>query len=477
MCGLVGVFGKSLFARHHDYLTQGIEVGVVRGRDSTGVFFLGGKGHQMLFKEAIHGGEMAAQLKFLNTKSDFVSTGFGAMAHNRAATSGLVTDDNAHPFQHGGITLAHNGTLLHYTNLPGYYSYSVDSEAITHSVAEIGIKATVALLDGAFALSFWDQESRTMNFIRNHERKLFYAKEKSFDTYLWASEEGMLEWLCHRNKIMIEKPILLPEAQLLTFQINSTTVANGTYKALSMTVKKETLKLKKSKTPIYLGSGQTKKWMLGGTNKSTSPAGAVANSSGSSSVFHNGQSLVVKCGKWNQYLRSASGKGYFECTYGIHTVEVHAKSPDEMEEGALYSVNVVTVCPPLGGLPEQVFCSINRKMKGKAKVVEEKVEEDKQLVLIDQEAQNLVEMVKEDSLKDAPWFKIGSPTELMVWEGYKRSYVRAKEWNKATRFGCMWCGGNLSIDDAKDIGWFARDTPVCPDCIEAVEETHNVSTL
>jgi predicted glutamine amidotransferase len=116
------------------------------------------------------------------------------IGHNRFATMGARTAKNAHPFQHGKIVGAHNGTLTYrwLDQLEGNDLFEVDSEAIFYSINKKGLADTIATMHGAWALVFWDGVNETVNFIRNKERTLFYTWTEDYKTLFWASEEWML---------------------------------------------------------------------------------------------------------------------------------------------------------------------------------------------------------------------------------------------------------------------------------------------
>src|SRR3546814_3056993 len=97
--------------------------------------------------------------------------------HNRAATKGAVNQENAHPFNHGDIVGCHNGTLYNVTNLDDHKDFKVDSENIFYDMSRNGAKATIAKLQGAFALCWYDESNRTVNLVRNSQRPMYRSEE------------------------------------------------------------------------------------------------------------------------------------------------------------------------------------------------------------------------------------------------------------------------------------------------------------
>lgn len=119
--------------------------------------------------------------------------------HNRYATRGEVNARNAHPFHHGKIILAHNGTLTNQGLLPDSKMFEVDSENIAYSIDKIGFEETLKKLCGAFTLIWLNTEEKTINIIRNEQRPFHLIETVGGDWY-GASEGDMVKWLVSRNK-------------------------------------------------------------------------------------------------------------------------------------------------------------------------------------------------------------------------------------------------------------------------------------
>lgn len=120
------------------------------------------------------------------------------VGHNRHATCGAKTSENAHPFKSGEVTLVHNGTLTDQSLLPSDRKYEVDSENICYSIATIGAAETIQKLNGAFTLIWHDDRDKTVNIIRNEKRPFHLAKTYG-GTWYGASEEEMLMWILTRD--------------------------------------------------------------------------------------------------------------------------------------------------------------------------------------------------------------------------------------------------------------------------------------
>lgn len=193
MCGLVGMAGW-IGQNESKMFRFMLEVDVVRGRDSTGVTWVDNQWGVTTEKDV----GPPQNLWDFNNKSKFNSDGlfkFGyrvVIGHNRAATIGKVTQENAHPFTFGSVTGAHNGTLYDWSDLEGYKELDVDSKGLINTIDLKGIEHTWKNFTGAAALTWYDEKDQTINLIRNEERPLCWAQTTDEKTLFWASEPWMI---------------------------------------------------------------------------------------------------------------------------------------------------------------------------------------------------------------------------------------------------------------------------------------------
>lgn len=200
MCGLVGVAGHLEF-KDEFTMKRLLLADYFRGTDSTGMAAIRTNGAAVVAKLASNPIDLFDSTKFKSVLNGNASRAF--IGHNRAATMGLVTTANAHPFQIDHITGAHNGTLclrsINALQDELGEKFSVDSELLFAAIAKLGVKRAIELCyegkdsnTGAWAIVWHDENEGTLNFLRNKHRPLFMTWEKNFHRLFWASEWWMI---------------------------------------------------------------------------------------------------------------------------------------------------------------------------------------------------------------------------------------------------------------------------------------------
>ncbi len=205
MCGIISIFSDEKAFNHNmeKLITNMLWIDTIRGDHSTGLLYEGLDGPEM-FKRAMPGTDFVQLQRTRAILRDIEKTPY-LVGHNRAATRGALTTDNAHPFQFDHITGVHNGTLTSYHNLsPVGASHQVDSQHLYHGIAEEGAAAIIPQLQGAFNLIWHDASDNTMHLCKNGDRPYTFAKVKGKDTLIGASEKLMLKWLMNRHLQDIE---------------------------------------------------------------------------------------------------------------------------------------------------------------------------------------------------------------------------------------------------------------------------------
>lgn len=205
MCGLVGVISDQMIMSDVKVFHQLLLADVMRGVHSTGYCAVEEKtGDAVVRKKAVPSYDFL-DMSRMTDKMDTMQRAL--LGHNRHATQGASgSSNNAHPFEHGDIVLMHNGSLSSRRGLAGK-GFAVDSEQIayTFSVAD-DPKKIISELHGAFALVWYDKRDCCIRIVRNSQRPLWFAVDKSnhnSTTYYYASEKKMLEWVLERNNVQI----------------------------------------------------------------------------------------------------------------------------------------------------------------------------------------------------------------------------------------------------------------------------------
>jgi hypothetical protein len=206
MCGIVGFFGKLNKARL-DAFEEMFLMDVVRGTDSVGVAVIR-KDDVEVVKDCVWPEELINSEEYyeaiVNRKySDVV----GLIGHNRFATRGGRNVKNAHPFQHGSITMVHNGTTWPWRLPAPPGKFDTDSEVICHGINEWGIQKAWPCIDGPATLVFWNNETKKLNVVTNGERPFYFLYLKGLEGMMFASEPWMLHAACIRFNIKVAPEI------------------------------------------------------------------------------------------------------------------------------------------------------------------------------------------------------------------------------------------------------------------------------
>lgn len=209
MCGLWGAVKGSAAVKNLDFskFAYGASIaGTLRGSDSTGMAVIDHvSGDSVIYKRTVPGG-IYANLPDAQGMFDLAGVSRLFLGHNRAATLGTVTDEAAHPFQHGNVVLAHNGTVNSFeydlADLLVNYDAVNDSDAIAYCMDIAGWEEVLPRLTGAYALTWWDKDANRFFMARNSQRPLHVVFAPGQEMY-YASEANMLRWLCERSPINV----------------------------------------------------------------------------------------------------------------------------------------------------------------------------------------------------------------------------------------------------------------------------------
>lgn len=215
MCGLVGVAGY-IGQKEESVFKRLLEIDTIRGPHSTGVLVVDANGEAEIVKAV---GTPWNLYEFKAFDDAMRGSQCVLMGHNRWATKGKISRRNAHPFEHSHITGAHNGTLRSQQLLVDHKEFEVDSDNIFHSIAKVGVDETISKTCGAFALTWYDSVSESMNFVRNDERPLWLCESEDSRTLFWASELWMITVTLELANIHYKEPYQPKPGELYNYPI------------------------------------------------------------------------------------------------------------------------------------------------------------------------------------------------------------------------------------------------------------------
>lgn len=206
MCGIVGMataYSNGFASAEAGLFFDMLYFDALRGMDSTGVFGVDKHSNVLIHKEASQAGAFIQTKELSEFKQKMIRNGLFAVGHNRAATRGVIKDENAHPFQvDDKIVLVQNGTWR------GDHSKvkdtEVDTEALAHVIAENDdLETALGKIQAAYSLVWFNTQKGTLNLLRNSERPLWLAKTKS-KALVWCSEPGFMMLAAARNNIDLD---------------------------------------------------------------------------------------------------------------------------------------------------------------------------------------------------------------------------------------------------------------------------------
>jgi predicted glutamine amidotransferase len=189
MCGIVGLIStKILDTTHVNQFKKLLVMDQIRGKDSVGII-------SQQYAGVTYEKSVIDPVSFLEHRrvTPLLTGAKALIGHNRAATRGGISSNNAHPFNHGAITLVHNGTLR--SNAVVTPHFTVDSESICYALSQKEpweAQQVIESLEGAFALIWHDARDNSWNVAKNDERPLHYMNTIDKSLYWFSSEAGIL---------------------------------------------------------------------------------------------------------------------------------------------------------------------------------------------------------------------------------------------------------------------------------------------
>lgn len=210
MCGLVGSMHYSkqgISQQDANLFKEMLYLDAVRGKDSTGMMYMDKEGY--IDWRKLQG--LPQDLLETKSSQEFftgaIAGGMCLFGHNRSATKGSISTDNAHPFEEGNIVLMHNGTLDNEFTFKewGDTDISVDSQLVARLFDMYGAEDTLSKISGVFTFIWGDVKEKKIKIIRNEDRPLYMGYSVKDEKFYFASEGKMLEWVLTRNRVDCDK--------------------------------------------------------------------------------------------------------------------------------------------------------------------------------------------------------------------------------------------------------------------------------
>lgn len=444
MCGLVGYVTtqpRSYLKARKDFFTQGLFADTLRGSDSTGVALIQDNADPIIYKKPLAGPDFVDSRTWdrMSNRADPRV----AIGHNRAATYGGISIETAHPFRHGNIILAHNGTLSNHRSLKDGNSFAVDSHYIAYSFAEFGVKETLKQIRGSFALTWYDMDTKLFHVARNDERTLFYVLNKKTETLMYASEADMLVWLATRNGLDVEDDLYYHFNEKVLYTIDPSTLE----------ITEEEVEFAPKYQPragTQTGGTKTKNTQTGGANtvinlpikyggimgpdKTLTDLGLARRESVElrfRGASDNGSGLLFA---FAEYFPKETAQNATVVTYHRATYQEIVNNPN-----GLFEANVLTARYDALSNTYLVFVS----------------------------APTLVDGGDWEDLDTDPLGQDDDDEEPATCHGPAGQMIRASTFKALTEDGCVICAGPVWAYKSNKMAWTTDRDPICADCMEA----------
>jgi predicted glutamine amidotransferase len=444
MCGHFGIINREKNILNSDKLikifNQGLYCNSVRGQHGTGVCAINNKGEVKIYKRALNSAdfiELPTAKKIINDNNNLMLLG-----HNRHATYGSHTDTNTHPFKNYNITLFHNGTLKSHTTLNPGTPFDVDSDAISYLLSGgEDIKKSLEKLNGAYALVWYDEELKTLNFARNDERTFYIAETKS-GSVIYSSESKLIEWLVDRNDVDIDKIYALAPGIHVSYPLDAKNEVTYTdFKPYKIDYKDYYIKGYKYNSDL----------------KSLIPD------------VKTGSIIIVKGIEWCNYSNSVERKpdtyGFISCLFkediyfNISGVKL-SESTIYIDKQLELKVNSITSdCLGYG-----TFIRVVEDTVISGQIINIKKSVENSLKDIISKSKELDLYVEEEYSFSSDIDVDKETLTLNMVKGANGRYITIKEFLRKVKNGCSNCTEDISVDNAYSTYWDDCDNPYCPDC-------------
>tara|TARA_Y100001973_G_scaffold106774_1_gene187457 strand:+ start:4113 stop:5450 length:1338 start_codon:yes stop_codon:yes gene_type:complete len=437
MCGLTGVAGD-ITAKTKDVFRTLLVLDTLRGPHSTGVASIGPQGDWNLVKKKGNPYDLFDSREY-NSVMTYPS--YALIGHNRYATKGKINNINAHPFEFEHVVGAHNGTIRGQHRLPEHTQFEVDSENIFYSIDKYGIDETLAVLEGAYALTYWDKRTEDLILLRNSERPLYYTMTEDNRTMFWASEEWMLRIATSRCGVKHGNVIEVRPCNIYRFDIERK------FNSRPIKVSIQAFTEFKAPLPVAQHNKGSSAWPH---NKKSEPAKKPLVGQ-----HEEGKDSPLSAAMMTKLIKTVvefEVDGHKQNAHRQWFITGHMKEFPEVE--------VRVFASPDTKLWNTLVLNYDSVFEGEVSSYS-KVGDTACVNLKLSTVEEVIEF--EDDGDD------DEVNEFSTFLGYNNKLLTEDQFNELTANGCAWCSGNVTTFDAKNIHWVAHDSFVCADCQEVAE--------